>query len=129
MKNLESLDLGTQIENEPDPALKQLWRKYGFPNRPPFKGSIAEKRLKDACSGYSNLVRNSEIINPRLREDSENYFSKSSNKDGSNTLGYETKRRELHNMIALMVVGEQRSGMNENLATKIANFAFEYASL
>lgn len=67
------------------------------------------------------------VIDPRLQEDSENYFSKSSNGAGENVLQYETRIRELHNMIAIMVVGEKRSGMNENLATRIANFAMEYS--
>jgi len=129
MKNLESLDQNINIESEPDPVLKSLWKKYNFPNRPPFKGSVAERRLKEVCSGYSNLVKNSNVINKNLEEDSENYFSKRSNIDGSYTLGYETKRRELHNTIAIMVVGEKRSGMNEAMALKIADFAMEYSSL
>ena len=125
MKSLESFDNIAPVENEPDPVLLKLWRKNGFPNRPPFKGSEAERRLKEACRSYTSLVKNADVINPRLKEDSENYFAKTK----INNLGYETRRRELHNNIAVMVVGEQRSGMNEALATKIAKFALEYVSL
>jgi hypothetical protein len=125
MENLESFENINPIETEPDPVLRSLWKKYNFPNKPPFKGSVAERRLKEACEGYSNLVKNADVINPRLQQDSENYFAKTK----ISNLGYETRRRELHNNIAVMVVGEQRSGMREDLATKIANFALEYASL
>ncbi len=124
MKSLESFDNIAPVENEPDPVLLKLWRKNGFPNRPPFKGSEAERRLKEACRSYTSLVKNADVINPRLKEDSENYFAKSK----INNLGYETRRRELHNLIAIMVVGEKRSGMNESLALKIADFAMDYSS-
>ncbi len=36
-------------------------------------------------------------------------------------------QRDLHNQIAIMIFGESRSNMNEDLAIKISNFAHEVA--
>jgi hypothetical protein len=37
--------------------------------------------------------------------------------------GSDEKRRELHNKITIMIAGQQRAGMNKNLAQAIADFA------
>lgn len=93
-------------EKSYDPFLKELWEEYDFPGRAPVSGSEAENRLKQACSKYSLFL----VGETHTR-------SKSSESD----------RRALHNQIAIMVVGKQRSGMDAKLAEHITDFAFEYA--
>lgn len=112
---------GSNPEKEIDPFLEELWEEYSFLGNPPFVGSIAEKRLKEACDSYANFL--------------ESHKFSSSPKDDSEGSDYkikklevgESERRKLHNLIALMVIGKQRSGMETKLAKKIASFAFEYS--
>jgi hypothetical protein len=93
MKNLEGFENIVSIENEPDPVLLKLWKKNGFPNRPPFKGSGGERRLKEACDSYTNLVNNPNVITKKITQeqdsyqDSENYFLKEvSNENTTQTI-------------------------------------------
>ena len=113
-----------KTEKEPDPLLERLWEKYEFPYTPPFKDSVAESRLKQACQDYANIVN--VLSSVYLQQgDSENYVPPS--KTIQKVSASDSKRREIHNQIALMVMGKQRSGMSNTLATHIADFALEYA--
>lgn len=102
MKSFENLNSG---EKQYDEYLLDLWKEYGFDGKPPFSGSKAEERLKEKCRQYSQFVINS-------KGDLKNYS--------------DVTRRQLHNEIAVMTVGEQRSGMSESEAREIANFAMAY---
>ncbi|MEI6528334.1 MAG: hypothetical protein WCO10_01520 [bacterium] len=82
--------------------LKILWKKFGFKGNPPKEGSPVEERLFKTCEKYINIV-----INPEL----------------SRLPGSDPARRELHNQIALMVVGKQRTAMASDQAEYIADFA------
>lgn len=93
-----------------DPHLEQLWGEYDFPGNPPRKGTAAEKRLRNTCEQYVVYL------------DSKNYTGRSLNLKKE----FDSTRRRLHNEIAIMVVGKQRSGMDLSDAQHIANFAFEY---
>ncbi len=125
MKNMESMK-NLSIEGEVDPILHKLWRKYKFTTKPPIKGGVAEQRLLNACRSYINLVDNlPQMINARSQQDSENYFAK--NRAIDFVKQSDSSRRELHNQIAIMIVGKQRSGMDESLALHLADFAREYA--
>jgi len=124
MKNMESMR-NLSIEGEVDPILNKLWRKYKFTTKPPIKGGVAEQRLLSACRSYTSLVDNlPQMINARSQQDSENYFAK--NRSVDFVRESESDRRELHNQIAIMIVGKQRSGMEESLALHLADFAREY---
>ena len=93
-----------------DPRLEGLWDDYDFPGHPPKKASQAEKRLYDKCVEYANTL------------DHSGHYSALSLAKSS-----DSRRRQLHNEIAVMVVGKQRSGMQPVQAEHIANFAYEYA--
>ena len=124
MKNIESIG-NNSIESERDPVLEKLWRKYRFANKPPIKESVAEQRLFSACKKYISLVDNMPtLISAGIQPDSENYFANRKSVDFVKQS--DSARRELHNQIAIMVVGKPRSGMEESLALKIADFAREY---
>jgi hypothetical protein len=98
---MENLGMKRQ-EKERDEYLNMLWDDYGFPGKPPFKESAAEKRLKSTCEAYSVFI-------------------------DSGTDSSESARRVLHNELALMCVGAQRSGMDITMAENISQFAYEYA--
>jgi hypothetical protein len=105
-------------EKTRDPFLEELWMEYGFKGHPPFVGSIAENRLKEACNKYANFI---DRRSKGLPGDEKLIYG--IGKIGSS----EADRRAIHNQIALMVTGAQRSGMEIGLAKKIAEFAYEYA--
>lgn len=114
---------------ERDPVLLSLWKKYGFMGEPPIKGSPVEERLYETCRKYLKHALG-EISTPPIKKsyekeimgDSENYFAKKTDLIKSSS---DPSRRELHNQIALMVVGRQRSGMDSVSAEAIADFACE----
>lgn len=119
---------------EPNPELRRLWAKYRFPaGGAPFAGSPAEVRLVETCSRYAQYVLYPERFEHKQREqnpftgkseivgDGENYFGADRRKSSSS----DSTRRQLHNEIALMVVGQQRSGMGFEQADEIARFAVE----
>ncbi|MDO8620538.1 MAG: hypothetical protein Q7R64_04305 [bacterium] len=92
-------------ENEKfDEYLLKLWHRFNFKSTPPLKGSVAERRLHDACNRYTQYITNDDL--KRLPQSDQN-------------------RRNLHNEIAIMLVGKQRSGMGFTDAEKIAEFACE----
>ena len=105
-------------EKSRDPFLEELWSEYGFRGKAPFAGSVAEKRLKDVCNSYANFIDHNKNQLP-----GEEKLIYGANKIESS----EADRRTLHNQIALMVMGEQRSSMGIVMAKKIAEFAYEYS--
>jgi len=112
-----------KVRPERDPELAALWRKYRFLGDPPFLGSPAEARLKDLRKRYLQLVLLDKPSLVNRREDAEDYFAQF--RRGRESDSSEAIRRELHNQIALMVLGRQRSGMETSLAEAIGEFASE----
>ena len=114
MKSFEDLN---QIEEMPeyDKHLETLWGYYNFEGNPPKANTSAEKRLRDACERYSNY-----ILFPSNLLHNRNDLSKEITKKS------DSQRRLLHNEIAVMTVGAERSGMDIKSARHIANFAMEY---
>lgn len=98
-----------------DPRLEDLWEEYGFPGKPPKKDTEAERRLHEKCRMYTNINIASAKVGMRTEQTLKERFSSDSN------------QRQLHNDIAVMVMGRKRSGMEEETARAIANFACEYA--
>lgn len=98
-----------------DPRLEDLWEEYGFPGKPPRKGTGAESRLHEKCRMYTSISTKSASIG--MRTENTIHERRSSDVD----------QRQLHNDIAVMVMGRKRSGMEESTARAIANFACEYA--
>lgn len=115
---MEEPKLNKPLEKTYEPFLQELWEEYGFRGKPPFAESVAEKRLKEACDKYANFVDHNkkEIVGSSKALYGISKFSSS-----------EADRRVIHNQIALMVVGEQRSGMDVGLAKNIGEFAYEYS--
>lgn len=111
---MESLKIKTQ-EKEYDPFLESLWREYNFPGTPPVEGSQAEIRLKDLCGKYALYVEAQDPV--ALDRKTQESKMKSS----------ELERRNIHNQIAMMVIGKQRSGLVNSEAEYIGEFAFEYS--
>jgi hypothetical protein len=121
------------FSSEPNPSMLRLWTKYRFPRGgAPFAGSPAENRLVDACKRYAQYILNPDSFgkqrtrNPITGQNvpvvsEEDYFASRRVKDSSS----DSARRQLHNEIALMVVGKQRSGMESEMAEHIANFAVD----
>ncbi len=109
---------------ERDPELVFLWKKYRLFGEPPVKGSPVEERLRDTCRRYMEYATNPEQFKKIINTDSENYFSQG--RPLMKTGESNAARRELHNQIALMVVGNQRSGMHVERAEELADFASEY---
>lgn len=114
---------------ERDPVLLSLWKKYKFIGEPPVKGSPVEERLYETCRKYLkhalgevSVAPVKKYYEPETVGDSENYFAK---KQDLVKTSSDPSRRELHNQIALMVVGKQRSGMDSVSAEAIADFACE----
>ncbi len=93
-----------------DPFLEDLWNKYNFSGHPPKKGSQAESRFFDKCALYATYL-----------DHPIHYPDEHAKKDS------DSMRRQLHNEIAIMIMGQKRSGMKSSQAEHIANFAYEYA--
>ncbi|MDQ5958027.1 MAG: hypothetical protein QG665_370 [Patescibacteria group bacterium] len=101
MKNFDRPALAT-AEEVPESDIARYWKRFNFKFKPPKPGSPAEARLRKACEDYAEF-----IINP--------------NPHGAT--GSDGRRRQLHNDITLMTVGEERTGMDVSLAEEIADFA------
>jgi hypothetical protein len=114
---MEGLSKNKSPSKEPDPYLESLWDEYDFSGKPPFAGSVAEQRLREACEKYANLMDSQTNIFPGSGKDSYGIKKISSS---------ESDRRVLHNQIAIMTMGTQRTGMDSKLAEKISDFAYEY---
>lgn len=106
-------------EKNRDPFLEELWMEYGFHGKPPFVGSIAEKRLKETCDKYADCVDHN--LNKIPGDEAAAYGGV---KKISTSESY---RRELHDQIAVMIVGRKRTGMEESLANRITDFSYEYS--
>ena len=116
---MEGLNINNnQQEKGYDSFLEDLWIEYDFHGNPPFESSVAEERLKEVCDMYAGLIDRDENKLSGLEVTAS---------DTKKILSSDSHRRELHNKIAIMVVGKQRSGMDDILARKIANFAYEYS--
>ncbi len=87
--------------------ITRLWGQYGFPGSPPKPKSIAQNRLEDYCRDYIHVLTD-EVMNK-----------------GNMAALSDSRRRELHNNIALMVVGAERSALDQDEGDRIANFASE----
>ncbi|MGB8816044.1 MAG: hypothetical protein WCC74_02315 [Minisyncoccia bacterium] len=101
---MEKLNIEQENTREYDHTLLNLWKKNGFLGNPPFRDTTAEQRLKEMCLSYYRLMIDGHLIRVR---------------------GSDDKKRELHNQIALIVIGKQRSDIDTGTAEKIANFAYE----
>jgi len=106
---MEKLDIKTNTEQQEKPReydqfLSNLWKRYKFLGKPPLKDTAVEQRLKETCLSYYKLMTSDHLIRVK---------------------GSESKKRELHNQIALMVIGKQRSDIDTETAGKIAEFAYE----
>ncbi len=106
---MEKLNINMDSEQQEKPkeydhALLNLWKKYKFSGKPPFKDSPAEQRLRETCEKYYKLMVNDQLTRVK---------------------GSQDKKRELHNQIALMTIGKQRSEVNTEIAEMLANFASE----
>ena len=119
---MEGLKTINPLEKSYEPFLKEIWAEYGFHGNPPFSGSLAEERLKETCDRYADFMDYHKKELPG--QQTKIYGSEFSNKK---FLSSEAGRRELHNQIAIMVAGKQRSGMEGDLAKHIAGFAYEYS--
>jgi|GEM_PF-3224834 len=110
-------NLKTNQEKSYEPFLEELWGEYDFAGRPPFAGSVAEAKLKEACDKYANFIDGHKGLPGDEARIYGNRKIESSNSD----------RRVLHNQVALMVMGKQRSGMDLETAMIITEFAYEYS--
>ena|SRR3989344_4606311 len=109
---MESFSRPNKQEKETDQFLQVLWGDYEFSGRPPYVGSLAETRLKSICGKYAVLM------------DDEHH---SPEQTVSTIKISDNERRKLHNELALILVGRQRSGMTPGEAEHIAQFAYEYS--
>ncbi|KKR32325.1 MAG: hypothetical protein UT65_C0003G0011 [Parcubacteria group bacterium GW2011_GWF2_39_8b] len=110
MKSLEIPTQNNEDIEEFNPYLEKLWGDYGFEGNPPKADSLAESRLKDTCERYTKYAMGLDVRFTTQKE----------------AIRHHQRQRQLHNEIAVMVVGQQRSGMEEELAQKISSFATEY---
>ena len=108
----------SDIETKEYEMLVKLWKKYHFLGNPPSADAPVTRRLYDTCKKYAEYILNEEISRKET-PDSENYFQKTTKKPPSSDL----RRRELHNEIAIMVLGRQRTGMDERTALDVSDFA------
>lgn len=115
MEHFESLP----EKDSEDKQIASLWRKYSFPGNPPLLSSIEGQRLLDNCRSYMDYALTNKIPSPP-QYDSENMYSNARVDNWG-----DRRRRELHNNIALAVVGKERSLMDSWEAGEIANFASE----
>jgi hypothetical protein len=108
-------NLGKNPEQQEDSKLMRLWRKYNFAGNPPKAGSPVEERLIQTCENYIDyLIKRATTT---IGSSQESSFTNSS----------ERHQRDLHNQIALMVIGANRSDLPIDIAEKIQNFACELA--
>jgi hypothetical protein len=101
-------EIKSDVTPEESQKIANRWNRFRFQGKPPKPGSIAESRLVKACHDYASYL-----------------LEIGRGCGGSLALakGSDAKRRELHNNLAIMITGQQRSGMDETLAKEIATFA------
>ena len=110
---------------ERDPYLVQLWKQYGFIGEAPIKDSPVEKRLYNTCRSFITHILKPEAYVRAEPEDPEDFYMGVNNRgrNHSSSSASDTEQRVLHNQIALMTTGRQRSGMDDASATRITEFA------
>jgi hypothetical protein len=89
-------------EKEKQSDIVRYWKKFNFPGTPPNPGTPAEKRLFNVAQNYFDIALMCER--------------------NGNPKGSSAERRELHNQLALMIFGIQRTDMDIKTAEKIADF-------
>ena len=97
-------------DNKPEvekSLIEKLWKSYHFYGSAPVEGSGSYNRLHNLCESYIKYLFNDKLIN---------------------TTGSEPMRRELHNQIALMVLGKLRTNMDPKKAEDVADFACMFAT-
>lgn len=89
--------------------IKNLWQKYNFPDRPPPEGSESERRMLDNAEQYVKCVLGVEDLAT----------------SGPAQHASEVNQRELHNQLAIMIFGVNRSSMppGDPRAYNISDFA------
>jgi hypothetical protein len=92
-------------ENNDYVRLGILWNNYGFMGNPPKEESPVLQRFNDACEAYVKFVESDNL---------------------NDVVGSQSARRNLHNEIALMVLGRKRSGMELKKAESITEFVCRY---
>lgn len=107
--------------------IQKLWKKYHWMGEPPIAGTPVESRLRNICYRFLQYrlgkFKSADILNIK-QPDPENYFAQFRKPTKNHS---EVSQRELHNQIALMVTGKQRSGMEHEEAEKVTQFASEVA--
>lgn len=100
-----SFESPRSLEHSEYDKLVSLWREFGFIGKPPKDGSPVLERLKEACESYVKFVESESV---------------------HRVPGSEAKRRNLHNEIALMVIGKERSRVDLKTAEKITEFVCRF---
>lgn len=96
-------ELHPSIESirNPESYLAKLWRSYRFMGESPPDGSPAAERLYNTCRQYVELTMGKK--------------------------GYlDSVKKELHDQIAVMTIGQSRHSLAPAQAEAVANFASEY---
>lgn len=81
--------------------LSQYWKRLNFRGEAPKPASPLEDRLRNKCREYISMV-----LDPQLR----------------GAIG-ENRRRDLHNEIAIMVLGKSRDDLPYEVGEKVSEFA------
>ncbi|XOU95065.1 MAG: hypothetical protein ACNFW9_03295 [Candidatus Kerfeldbacteria bacterium] len=95
-------------------AIKDGWNKYRFFGEPPTPGTPVEQRLIETCERYVTYA-----VSEKLRGKA---VASKPMQDGS-----ESEQRVLHNQLAMMTVGDTRTGLDLKAATRIKEYAFSIA--
>jgi len=111
--NDDQLKSGGNEKTEKESPIGALWRKYNFKGNPPRPGTPVEGRLNKACYEYISYIQSRAQAN--ISEETPNNI----------TRGSDTHQRDLHDQIAQMVFGLNRSQLPNNTAEKISDFACE----
>lgn len=84
--------------------LEKLWKEYRFFGQPPGSGSIAEKRLKNACDAYVIYL----LETPTSQSG-------------------DARRRELHDEIARLTVGKSYEDLDYHTIEQLSDFSCRYS--
>jgi hypothetical protein len=103
-------------KQEKESRLAELWRRYRFFGQPPKEGSPVAQRLHDTCESYIKSIMKSKSGGEKV---SENALAMIESSDAY--------RRELHNQIALMALGHQRSDLDDKRSAELRDFACQLA--
>jgi hypothetical protein len=93
---------GSKSEEIKQSDVSRYWKRYNFKFNPPKPNSPAEDRLKKVCADYAKF-----ILDPNL----------------SGAVGSDGVRRQLHDQLSLMTLGEHRADIGIATAEEIADFA------